>query len=110
MKSYPPQYSKAVAEILQSNIIQRAMNLPPDLIGENYALQKLKDLAINLALSGTHDNLLLFVTHATAPETQLILFDLMYFKESAVYGKIKALHGLLSSTKPIILQPQNTLF
>lgn len=86
------------------------MNLHPDLIGENTALRKLKDLAISLALSGTHDNLLLFVTHAITPETQLILFDAMYFKESAVYGKIKALYSLLSAAKPIILQPQNTLF
>jgi len=110
MKSYPPQYSKAVAEILQSNIIQRAMNLPPDLIGENYALQKLKDLAINLALSDTYDDLLLFLTHAVAADTQLILFDALYFKESAVFGKIKALHSLLITQKPIILQPQNMLF
>ncbi len=110
MHPYPPQHSEAVSEILQSKIIERVMNLHPDLIGENTALRKLKDLAISLALSGTHDNLLLFVTHAITPETQLILFDAMYFKESAVYGKIKALHSLLSEAKPIILQPQNTLF
>lgn len=110
MQNYPPQYGKAVAEILGSNIIGRTMNLHPDLIGENYALQKLKGLAINLASSGTYDNLLLFLNHAIAEDTQLILFDAMSFKESAVFGKIKALHSLLITQKPIILQPQNTLF